>query len=140
MRDGRIIQYGPPTEVYREPASDWVARFVGEAVLLPARLDGDAADTALGRLPLRAATLPAAGDGTVLLRPEQMAVTLGVANGHGGVSATVVRHDFHGHDALIGLRLADGTQVTARILDSTPPLTTGDEVVITVRGEAHALM
>jgi iron(III) transport system ATP-binding protein len=132
MRAGRIVQCGPPAAVYREPASHWVARFVGEAVLLPATVDGDVAETALGRLPLRQPAR-AGGTATVLLRPEQMHVA---TNGR-GVSATVVRHDFHGHDALIALRLTDGTEVTARILDSTPTLATGDHVTVTVRGRAH---
>ncbi|BCB76163.1 ABC transporter ATP-binding protein [Phytohabitans flavus] len=132
MHDGQIVQSGPPSTVYREPASPWVARFVGEAVLLPATVDGPDAVTPLGRLPLHGT----AGDGavTVLLRPEQMRVS---ANG-GGTAATVVRHDFHGHDALVQLRLTDGTEVTARILDSTPPLAVGDTVTVAVRGAARA--
>ena len=52
--------------------------------------------------------------------------------------ATVVRHDFHGHDALVALRLADGTQVTARMLDSTPALAVGNRVTLSVRGHARA--
>jgi iron(III) transport system ATP-binding protein len=132
MRDGRIVQSGAPSTVYREPATPWVAGFVGEAVLLPATVDGPEALTPLGRLPLHGT----AGGGavTVLLRPEQVHVT---ANG-AGTAATVVRHDFHGHDALVLLRLADGTQVTARILDSTPPLAVGDTVTVSVRGAARA--
>jgi iron(III) transport system ATP-binding protein len=132
MRDGRIVQCGPPSTVYREPASPWVARFVGEAVLLPATVDGPEAFTPLGRLPLHGTA--AGGAATVLLRPEQMRVS---ANGN-GTAATVVRHDFHGHDALVLLRLADGTQVTARILDSTPPVSVGDTVTVSVRGAARA--
>ena len=31
MRDGRIVQVGPPATVYDEPANIWVARFVGGA-------------------------------------------------------------------------------------------------------------
>jgi iron(III) transport system ATP-binding protein len=131
MNAGRIVQYGPPAAVYREPANQWVARFVGEAVLLPATVDGTGAATALGRIALRG---PApAGRHTVLLRPEQLRIS---ANG-GGVAATVVRHDFHGHDALVQLRLADGTRVTARVLDTTPAVTAGDQVTVTVRGPAH---
>ena len=69
-----------------------------------------------------------AGPRTVLLRPEQLRIS---GNG-GGVAATVVRHDFHGHDALVQLQLADGTRVTARVLDTTPAVTTGDRVTVTV--------
>jgi ABC-type Fe3+/spermidine/putrescine transport system ATPase subunit len=34
MRDGRIEQIGSPTEIYRRPATDFVATFVGKANLL----------------------------------------------------------------------------------------------------------
>jgi iron(III) transport system ATP-binding protein len=131
MRAGRIVQCGSPTAVYREPADPWVARFVGEAVLLPATVDGLFAVTPLGRLALRgpAPDVPA----TVLVRPEQVRVGSG-----GGAIATVLRHDFHGHDALVLLRLADGTEVTARILDSAPRLAVGDQVTVSVRGHARA--
>jgi iron(III) transport system ATP-binding protein len=111
-----------------------VARFVGEAVLLPATVDGPVAVTALGRLPLHAPAPATPATVTALLRPEQMRLT----NDGDGIAATVVRHDFHGHDALVLLRLADGTQITARVLDSTPPVTVGDRVTISVRGPVRA--
>ncbi|OON27370.1 hypothetical protein BSA16_32145 [Micromonospora sp. Rc5] len=46
---------------------------------------------------------------TVLIRPEQICLAT-----TGGPLATVVRQDFHGHDALTTLRLEDGTVLTAR--------------------------
>ena len=36
MRDGRIEQFAPPEELYRRPASRFVAGFVGRATLIPA--------------------------------------------------------------------------------------------------------
>lgn len=38
LRQGRICQLGTPEEVYRHPASEFVASFLGETSLLPARL------------------------------------------------------------------------------------------------------
>ena len=35
MSEGRIEQVGPPEQVYRTPASEFVARFVGNSNLLP---------------------------------------------------------------------------------------------------------
>lgn len=37
MQGGRIVQAGSPSEIYRNPESEFVARFVGEANLLPGR-------------------------------------------------------------------------------------------------------
>ncbi|MFI7574842.1 ABC transporter ATP-binding protein [Micromonospora sp. NPDC049497] len=132
LRSGRVVQAGTPTTVYREPADEWVAGFVGEAVLLPAVAEDGAARTALGTVPLAGAA--PSGPVTVLVRPEQVRLTPGA----GTVTATVLRHDFHGHDALVGLRLADGTRLTARILDGGPTVPVGAEVSVHVDGAARA--
>jgi iron(III) transport system ATP-binding protein len=131
MDAGRIVQHGPPAEVYRDPASPWVARFVGDAVLLPATVDADVAVTPLGRLPLRGPAV--GGAATVLIRPEQFRLAP-----NGGSAATVVRQAFHGHDALTTLRLDDGTLLTARTLDEGAALPTGAQVGVTVRGPVRA--
>ncbi|MFU8875410.1 ABC transporter ATP-binding protein [Micromonospora sp. SL4-19] len=135
MHAGRIVQCGTPAEVYRNPANPWVAGFVGDAVLLPGTVDADVAVTPLGRLPLRG---PATGGAaTVLIRPEQL--RLAPVGGPAGASAaTVVRQDFHGHDALTTLRLADGTLLTARTLDEGGALPAGAQVGVTVRGQVRA--
>ncbi|MFC8850029.1 MULTISPECIES: ABC transporter ATP-binding protein [unclassified Micromonospora] len=141
MDAGRIVQCGPPAEVYRDPATPWVARFVGDAVLLPATVADAVALTPLGRLPLRGAATGGGGTGgvatggaaTVLIRPEQIRLAA-----TGGPLATVVRQDFHGHDALTTLRLDDGTVLTARTLDEGAALAAGAQVAVTVRGEVRA--
>jgi iron(III) transport system ATP-binding protein len=143
MRDGRIVQAGTPTAVYRQPADPWVAGFLGEAVLLPATVEGSSVVSALGRLPMTGrpvAGAPATGGApagvTVVVRPEQVELVPAAA---GGIPGTVLRHDFHGHDALVAVRLADGTEVTARILDAAPAVTVGEQVGVRVRGEVRAL-
>lgn len=72
MRDGRIAQFGTPSDVYDRPVDDWVARFVGDANFLEVRTVGDRevdtlADTVVG--PVRVGAPAAAGD-TVMIRPE----------------------------------------------------------------------
>jgi iron(III) transport system ATP-binding protein len=64
----------------------------------------------------------------VLVRPEQIDL---FADGS-SIKATVARHDFHGHDALVALRLADGTEVTARTHGGTRAPALGEEVSIAV--------
>ncbi|SCF39442.1 ABC transporter ATP-binding protein [Micromonospora mirobrigensis] len=134
LRTGRVVQAGTPSEVYREPADPWVAGFVGEAVLLPAVAEAGRAATPLGLLPI-AGGVPD-GPVTVLVRPEQVRVVPGGSSG--AVAATVLRHDFHGHDALVALRLADGTRVTARVWDPGEPVPVGVEVAVAVAGAARA--
>lgn len=49
MRDGRIAQAGTPLEVWRRPASEFVARFLGFENVVPATVAGEVADTPGGR-------------------------------------------------------------------------------------------
>ncbi|GGT00763.1 ABC transporter ATP-binding protein [Streptomyces chromofuscus] len=138
MHDGRIVQSGPPDVVYGAPADPWVAGFVGEAVWLPAELTGDGARTPLG--PVQVVTTdgrPPYAPGRVLLRPEQIEVV--PADSAAVITATVVRRDFRGHDALLALRLTDGTPITARIFNpASVPHLVGSEVGLRVHGAARA--
>jgi len=51
MNDGRIEQQGSPTEVYRYPATRFVADFVGRNNLIDGVIDGDAFRSPLGTFP-----------------------------------------------------------------------------------------
>ncbi|SDX94759.1 iron(III) transport system ATP-binding protein [Micromonospora pattaloongensis] len=134
MRDGRVVQMGTPTSVYRTPADPWVAAFVGEAVLLPGTAHQGRAQTPIGTAPI----LPTAADEaptpvTVLIRPEQLDLTAAHRAAPGAVTATVLRRDFHGHDTLTVVRLADGTELAARSLDGAEHHGPGSEVALKIR-------
>jgi iron(III) transport system ATP-binding protein len=137
MRTGCIVQTGTLSDVYSAPADLWVAAFVGEAVLLPATVDGGQARTALGTVPVLGPT-DGAATVTVFLRPEQLRLL--PAGAPDGVPATVLRRDFHGHDALFLLSLDSGQQVTARMFDPAgTPFAAGDRIAVQVHGQARVL-
>lgn len=84
MDHGRIVQMGTPSEIYEQPATRYVAEFIGDVNLIEARVTGrddkglllqsDAVST-----PLRAASSAeiAIGDAaTVALRPEKVKITV----------------------------------------------------------------
>ena len=52
MREGRLEQLGPPEEIYRTPATSFVAEFVGLSNRLPGRVVDDAVEVLGARLPL----------------------------------------------------------------------------------------
>ncbi|NMD57182.1 MULTISPECIES: ABC transporter ATP-binding protein [Tsukamurella] len=133
LRDGALEQVGPPAGVYSRPASESVARFLGDVVVLDGELDGAAAETVLGRIPV-AGTDGAAASGPVplLLHPEQIRIA------GEGVPATVVRVEFFGPDATVGLALTDGTGIEIRHPSTELP-SPGDEVRLQVVGEAVVL-
>ncbi|MEV8049468.1 ABC transporter ATP-binding protein [Streptomyces bacillaris] len=131
VRSGRVAQCGTPEEVYRRPADPWVAAFVGGAVLLPGKGEGATARTALGPVPLE---VPAdGGGGTVVLRPEQLALT---APSDGAVRATVADVSFHGADTRVSVTVP-GVDAPVRVRATGPvDRRPGDPVRIVVTGTA----
>ena len=69
MNAGLIAQAGTPRQLYEEPATEFVAGFIGEAMLFAARADGDG-QVWLGPLAVPARRLLAAGSVKVAVRPE----------------------------------------------------------------------
>ncbi|NVM96278.1 ABC transporter ATP-binding protein [Arthrobacter wenxiniae] len=77
MKDGRIVQSGPPEEVYNHPVTDWVASFLGDTNLIPATVisrEGGEAVVDLGGLGAgRVRDRGARGDKyAVSIRPEHL--------------------------------------------------------------------
>ncbi|MDX9867111.1 MAG: ABC transporter ATP-binding protein [Kiritimatiellia bacterium] len=80
MRDGRVEQIGTPEEIYRHPASRFVAGFIGEGHFLAGRVetvsetDGVRVATRIGRLQARRAPegVRVGEEVTVCLRPETL--------------------------------------------------------------------
>src|SRR5262249_31945508 len=76
MREGAIVQLGSGTEIYRNPATRYVADFIGEANLISCHVDANGAVqiTPDGpTLPYRAPT-SGAGQVSLMLRPENISV------------------------------------------------------------------
>jgi ABC-type Fe3+/spermidine/putrescine transport system ATPase subunit len=105
MRDGRVVQQGAPAEVYRRPASTWVARFLGLSNLLDARVVGPGVvETALGRLTLAAPQDVPSPPLSLLIRPE--AARPG-SDGPNRLQGTVVERAFRGSACRLTLRCGD---------------------------------
>jgi putative spermidine/putrescine transport system ATP-binding protein len=84
MRSGRLEQLAAPSELYAQPATAFVAEFVGTMNRIPGDIEGD------GRVSVLGATLPMRGsrpDGLVdvLIRPEELRIAA-VPGGNGIVT------------------------------------------------------
>ena len=93
FNEGRIEQVGTPNEVYREPRSPFVARFVGDANVLAVDVEDD------GTVRIGEARLPVSANGTsgaawLVLRPEVVRVE--PLDGEGGVRGVVQDVSFRG--------------------------------------------
>ena len=135
LRDGHIVQVGAPLEVYDAPADLGVARFIGDAVELPAVAQGDRVTCALGDVPVHSATADAVqGPSVVVLRPEQLVLSCPVEPVSIPGSGIVRETSYHGHDSLLRVELADGSLIPVRVPGGTPPPRPGEAVVVSVTG------
>jgi sulfate transport system ATP-binding protein len=76
VEQGRLLEVGPPADLYRRPRHEFVATFVGEANLLGVRAEGG--HVKVGEvdlpLPIRMADQDPGVRWAVLFRPEELAV------------------------------------------------------------------
>jgi iron(III) transport system ATP-binding protein len=128
---GRVVQVGPPDDVYRRPATPFVARFVGDADLVPATSDGATLRTALGALAVDG-PVPATGPALAVVRPEAVRLSADPAGG-----ATVATVTYYGHDQLVEVALDSGTVVRAR-LGAERLFSAGERVRVEVAGPVIA--
>ncbi|MCJ2060384.1 ABC transporter ATP-binding protein [Methylobacterium sp. J-048] len=109
MERGRLAQVGPAAELYRRPASRFVAGLLGDVNLIPGRLgpaeagDSRAVQTPHGPVRAAATALPEGATVVVAVRPENLIV------GTEGLPVTIADAIFLGDRLRRTLRLPDGT-------------------------------
>jgi iron(III) transport system ATP-binding protein len=129
MQAGNIEQFGTPDELYRSPATPWVAGFVGEANFVLGVISDD--DATVATTPIGVVTIddrrtdPSSNEVQILVRPEQVSLCLDPADGT--AVATVRTVEYYGHDVRYEVELADGTVLAART-HSTELYKRGDTV------------
>jgi len=142
MSDGCVEQIGTPAEIYDNPASVFVAGFIGQANLWPATVTehtaGTARVSALGGASLCGScgdsTLTVGSEVTLMVRPERIAISLAQPTPQTGsdqsVSATVSDLAFQGPIVRLALEAADGSPIIANVDPDAdlPLLRPGDSV------------
>lgn len=76
MNKGKIMQLGSPQELYRQPASKFMASFMGDANIFPATLSHDAVEIFNYRLPRPPQFVTDKNSVTVGVRPEAITLSL----------------------------------------------------------------
>jgi ABC-type Fe3+/spermidine/putrescine transport system ATPase subunit len=118
MRDGRVVQIGTAAELYGRPADAFVAGFIGESNLLPAKVTAVTGGTAEAEVPalgrrVTSDALPGLVVGAparLLIRPEHLRLDpAGEA-----LEATVDEVVYLGELVALTLVLADGTRLWLR--------------------------
>ncbi|MCC6208094.1 MAG: ABC transporter ATP-binding protein [Gammaproteobacteria bacterium] len=108
MKDGRLIQWDTPFNLYHQPANRFVAGFIGNGVFLRGTLAApNAVKTEIGSLRGRHAyPWPAGTPVDVLLRPDDI-----VPDPDGELQGEIVQKAFKGAEILYTLRLPTGNTV-----------------------------
>jgi spermidine/putrescine transport system ATP-binding protein len=118
MSNGRIEQIGGPKEVYEEPATAYVADFLGTSNMMKAQADGRTGDgcrVRLGDFELSARRGDTDASGTVrlVIRPERVRIEPRGESGPNRVPAMVERHVYLGSTTQVILRLVHGDSLQA---------------------------
>ncbi len=131
FKEGRLEQWDTPYNLYHEPATRYVASFVGQGYFIRGQLvDGESVQTELGVLRGNRAYAGASGTPMdVLLRPDDI-----VYAPESSLKAKVTSKTFNGAATLYRLQLPTGTLLEA-LFPSHADLRVGDEVGIRVSAE-----
>jgi multiple sugar transport system ATP-binding protein len=139
MMGGRILQFGPPNEIFFDPQTLEVAEFVGSPKIntLPGEIAADGTVTRMGTPMRRRASPGAPGPATIAIRPEHL--SLRPVPTAGAISGRLTFKESLGTDVYLHLAVADGQyRIIVRTEASTAAaLSQGDEVYVERdRGEA----
>lgn len=134
MTRGKVLQVAPPEVIYAEPATPYVATFVGVSNLVPAEVDGGFARTRFGlvRLIGTEAQRPQ-GHALCLLRPEHFSVEEAPDGPSSPNGWEVIDRRFSGSEVLLELRSDDGEQLWVEAGGRVRHLGLGDRVAVSLR-------
>ncbi|UFH48395.1 ABC transporter ATP-binding protein [Pseudomonas sp. KNUC1026] len=118
MRHGVLEQWATPAELYQQPATPWVARFVGQGYFVPGQVRGSCLETELGAISLPGGRWAEGSTLHLLLRPEHLMV-----GAQDGLPCTVVHSYFQGAHTAFRLRTPGGLELEALLPSgvSAPP-------------------
>ena len=131
LNGGRVVQVGTPREIYEEPATRFVADFIGETNLLPVDYDGAETLTVAGQWKLdiaevrgaEQAALSSAAPMVLAARPERVRV-----DPDGDLQGIVTETSYVGADIHLTVDLGDGHLINARVDAEGATPTVGDSV------------
>ena len=153
MNAGNLVQVAPPAEVYEQPASRWVAGFVGDINLI----DGRVASSGLGHLMIEGlaggrllvatqADIAAGSAICVGLRPEKIQIEseAGKAGSENSFTGHVADVGYLGGMSVYRVRLDNGFDMRAAVANRTRntehPIVAGDRVWLNWSAEAGVVL
>jgi spermidine/putrescine transport system ATP-binding protein len=138
MSNGKVEQVAPPEQVYEEPATVFVADFLGVSNLMEATAEGGKAEgrcrVRLGDFTLHAGRGDMSSSGTtkITIRPERIRLEPHGSSGENRLPGMVERWVYLGNSVQLIVRLATGAAVQVLIQNS------GDDIPYTQGSPVHA--
>jgi spermidine/putrescine transport system ATP-binding protein len=144
MSQGRVEQVGGPKEIYEEPATAYVADFLGVSNLMEARASGPGeggCKVQLGDFALVAGQGDdsTTGDAKITIRPERVDLQPHGASGQNVIPGMVERVVYVGSVLQIILNLAPGQRIQAWVQNEGDELTFASGTPVSVRFPPEAL-
>ncbi|ELY79988.1 ABC transporter ATP-binding protein [Natrinema gari] len=122
LSDGTLEQVGPPAEIYRRPATPFVANFIGSSTLLEGVAENGHVDLGFTELPVDAET-----DGAVRVAARPAAFELD----EGQIAADVTDVTYLGDRTQLAATLPDDTTVTLHA-DGIDGYRVGDSIPLSI--------
>jgi len=136
MRAGRIEQVAGPNDIYEQPATRFVAGFVGDTNFIDGVVvkdTGASLATAFGSIALSPCLLPDGARATLSVRPEDI-----IARREGpGIAGVIEEFVFRGDNTLLRVRVGNG--VTLRVATWDMRFSAGESVVLQFPQDTPAL-
>jgi spermidine/putrescine transport system ATP-binding protein len=144
MSQGRVEQVGGPKEIYEEPATAYVADFLGVSNLMEARASGaddGGCKVQLGEFALiaRQGDASTTGDAKITIRPERVALEPQGTSGTNAIPGMVERVVYVGSVLQIFLNLAPGQRIQAWVQNEGDEFMYASGTPVTVRFPPEAL-
>jgi putrescine transport system ATP-binding protein len=153
MNAGRLVQVAPPSEVYEQPATRWVAQFVGDMNMIEGKVVSSGLghtvvdDGAGGRFLMALKDELSVGSGVcVALRPEKIQIETQPAkiDGENGYGGKVIDIGYLGDVSVYRVKLDNGTEMKvtaanrARLVER--PISWNDRVWLSWPPEAGVVL
>lgn len=134
MTRGKVLQVAAPEIIYAEPATPYVATFVGVSNLVSANVAAGIATTRFGPVRLiGTAERRPHGQAMCLLRPEHFGIVEAPDGPASSDGWEVIDRRFSGSEILLELRSDDGEQLWVEAGSRVRHLGLGDRVSVTLR-------
>ncbi len=131
LEDGHVVQAGSPRELYLQPRTEMLARFLGDALIIEGMAQGGEVDTPLGRVRVMRATPD--GAARVMLRAEQVRL---VPWSDGTPTAEIAAASFEGPITVVRFE-ARGATFTLKVPSADAPVQGRASIVLI--GTGHVI-